>query len=217
MNKTAMIISGGSMNDEFALQCIEKMRPDVIIGVDGGIAFLHRNHIMPAYIIGDFDSAPSEVVSYYEQQTKVSVLRLNPVKDETDTESALRLAMETGAKKVWILGATGTRFDHVWANVQILKIALDSDVEAYILDANNRISLWKNEIVLSVEEQFGTYFSLFPLGGAVEDLTIEGAKYTVAHYKMSPYESRCVSNELIGQDVRIAFPEGIVVLMETKD
>ena len=212
-----MIISGGSINDEFVLDCMKKIAPDVSIGVDRGLSFLYRNQIMPTHIVGDFDSVPFEVLAYYQQETKVPVMRLNPIKDETDTESALSFAVELGAKKVFLLGATGTRLDHVWANVQILKIALDSDVEAYILDSNNRISLWQKEIRLSKENHIGTYFSLFPLGEAVEDISIEGAKYPLSHYRMCSYDSRCVSNELVGQDVRITFPQGIVILMETRD
>jgi len=55
------------------------------------------------------------------------------------------------------------------------------------------------------------------LGEAVTDVTIEGAKYPVSHQSASPYESRFVSNEVQEEEVKIKFPEGVLVLMETRD
>ena len=135
----------------------------------------------------------------------------------TDTEIALRLLIEIGVDRLWILGGTGSRLDHVMSNIQILKIALDHNIKAYLLDECNRISLHKEEITLTEEDSFGTYFSIFPFGGIVEDVSIEGAKYPLSHYQLTPYESRCVSNERAEREIKIRFREGMVLLMETKD
>lgn len=217
MSKRAIIISGGSIDDVFSLQMIEKMQPDFIIGVDSGLSFLYRNQIVPTHIVGDFDSVDSEIITYYKQENIAPIREFNPEKDATDTEIAVNLAVELGVEKLWLLGATGTRLDHVLSNIQILKIALDNGMQAYILDPCNRISLWEKEIVLAKKDEFGTYFSIFPFDGVVEDVSIEGAKYPLSHYRMTPYESRCVSNEMLEEDVRITFPKGLVVLMETRD
>lgn len=217
MNKTGVIISGGSINDTFALGMLKEIRPDCIIGVDSGLSFLYRNQVMPTHIVGDFDSVDSNVIAYYKTQTDIPIREFNPVKDATDTEIALHMAIELGIQKLWILGATGTRLDHVLSNIHILKIPYDAGVEAYIVDECNRISLWGTEICLCKSERFGKYFSLFPFGGEVEDVSIEGAKYPLSHYRMSPYESRCVSNEYEDEEVFITFPKGLIVLMETRD
>ena len=94
---------------------------------------------------------------------------------------------------------------------------MDAGVRAWLVDRNNQISLWEEEIRLQRKNCFGAYFSLFPLGGAVEGLSIQGAKYPLSNYTMSPYESRTVSNEYDEEDVCITFSSGIVVLMETRD
>ena len=48
--------------------------------------------------------------------------KYNPEKDYTDTDIALKLAMEycegQAESQIWILGATGTRLDHVLANIR---------------------------------------------------------------------------------------------------
>ena len=217
MNKQAIIISGGTISEAFAMHVLEELHADYIIGVDSGLSFLYHNHIYPTHIVGDFDSVEPEVIAYYKSKVGIPIQEFNPVKDATDTEIALRFAIELGAEKIWILGGTGTRLDHVMSNIQILKIALDAGVEAYLLDECKRISVWEKEITLSKGQSFGTYFSLFPLGEAVPDVTIEGAKYPVSHQSVSPYESRFVSNEVEEQEVKIKFPKGVLVLMETRD
>lgn len=217
MNKTCVIVSGGSINDAFALDMLENIKPDYIIGVDSGLSFLYRNQVMPTHIVGDFDSVDSSVIAYYKTQTDIPIREFNPVKDATDTEIALHMAIELGVQKLWILGATGTRLDHVLSNIHILKIPYDAGVEAYLVDECNRISLRGSTIHLRKAECFGKYFSLFPFGGEVEDVSIKGAKYSLSHYRMSPYESRCVSNEYQDEEVIITFPKGLIVLMETRD
>lgn len=217
MNKRGIIVSGGLIEDAFALQTIRDICPDCLIGVDGGLNFLYRSQVIPTHIVGDFDSVEPSVIAYYREHTEIPIQTFKPEKDATDTELAVRLAIELGVTKLWILGATGTRLDHVMSNIQILKIAVDHGIEAYILDKCNRISLWKKEVRLVKEQSFGTYFSLFPFDGVVDDVSIEGAKYPLSHYRLSNDESRCVSNEMKEQEVKITFPKGIIILMETRD
>ena len=214
MNKKCVIVSGGSVDDSFAMQMIENIKPDCVIGVDSGLNFLYRNQVVPTHIVGDFDSVSPVVIAHYKAQTDIPIRQFNPVKDATDTEIAVRLAVELAVKELYLLGATGTRLDHVMANIQM---ALDQGMKAYILDECNRISVWEKEIRLCESERFGKYFSLFPLGGDAPDVSIEGAKYPLEHYRMSPFESRCVSNEYKDDEVVITFPKGTIVLMETRD
>ena len=217
MSKRCVIVSGGSIEDSFAMEMIEKIKPDSVIGVDSGLNFLYRNQIMPTHIVGDFDSVDPGVIAYYKQETRISIREFNPVKDATDTEIAVRLAIELGASELWILGATGTRLDHVFGNIQILKIALDHGVQARIVDSYNCISLWEKEIRLKEKEAFGEYFSLFPFGKCVSNVSISGAKYPLANYQMTNGESRCISNERVGEEVVITFSDGVMILMETKE
>lgn len=217
MNKKGIIISGGAIDDEFVLQMLKEIQAEYLIGVDRGIEFLYDHQVMPTHIVGDFDSVKAEIVEFYQKETRVPIRKFRPEKDASDTEIALRLAIELGVQKLWIFGGTGTRLDHVMANIQILKIAHDCGVKACLIDACNRISLAEKEVCLPRQESFGDYFSVFPFGGMVEDLSIEGAKYPLSHYKLCPDSSMCVSNEIQDDEVKITFPEGMIILMETRD
>lgn len=217
MSKKAIIISGGTIDDGFALRVLDEIKPQYVIGVDRGLEFLYDNQVMPTHIVGDFDSVEAKTLAFYKGQEDIEIREFDPVKDATDTEIAIRVAVEIGVKELWLLGAIGTRLDHVWGNVQTLRIAHESGVKAYIVDSCNRISLAEKEVCLSKEGAFGTYFSIFPFGGIVEKISIKGAKYPLKDYRLCPYDSRCVSNEIQDDEVKITFPEGMIILMETRD
>ncbi|HJA06277.1 MAG TPA: thiamine diphosphokinase [Candidatus Mediterraneibacter pullicola] len=217
MSKRTVIVSGGMVEKDFALPILKSEDTEFIIGVDSGLKFLYDNEIKPDYIVGDFDSAPRSLVSYYREELNVPVREFNPVKDASDTEIALRLCIGLNRKEIWILGATGNRIDHMWANVQCLQIALDAGADARIVDSHNQIRLLDKGITLKREEAFGKYFSLFPLELPVDDLSITGAKYPLKDHFMKPDDSLCVSNEFAEDEVDISFAFGKVILMETRD
>ena len=58
MSKRTVIVSGGLLEEEFALPILNSEDTEFIIGVDRGLVFLHDHDIKPDYIVGDFDSAP---------------------------------------------------------------------------------------------------------------------------------------------------------------
>ena len=217
MSKCGVIISGGHIEKRFADAFIKMHAPDVIIGADSGLCYLYESKIEPTHIVGDFDSVSKTVIDYYRNLKRIPIRQFDPVKDATDTEIALRYAIELGVKKLWILGATGSRVDHMLANIQILKIALDAEVEAYLVDEWNCIRLIDGDITIRKSDAFGTYFSLFPLGGSVEELSVCGAKYPLQNHTLCPYDSRCVSNQIEEEEVSITFPKGYVVLIESRE
>ncbi|MGC4020011.1 MAG: thiamine diphosphokinase [Muricomes sp.] len=217
MNKRTVIISGGLLEEEFALGILKAEETELIVGVDKGLEFLYQHEILPDYIVGDFDSVSEEVITYYKEETKVPVREFNPVKDASDTEIALRMCLDLHRQHILILGATGSRIDHVWANVQALKLALDAGSDARIIDSHNQIRLLKESFVLRKEEAYGPYFSVFPLGGDVEDFNLNGAKYPLKHHILTAGDSLCVSNQIEEDEVEISFPFGVVILMETRD
>ena len=220
MEKYTVIVSGGMLEEGFAMNILRSEKAEFIIAADSGLLFLYQHQIRPNYIVGDFDSAPRKVVEYYQQETNIPIRRFDPVKDFSDTELALKLCLNLGRKNIIILGGTGSRIDHIWANVQMLKIALDAGVDARLLDSHNRIRLLNKGVVLNKKDAFGSYFSVFPLGGEVEDFSIKGAKYPLHNHTLVPFDSLCVSNEFAEEQVEISFLElekNVVVLMETRD
>ena len=217
MSKKTVIVSGGMLEEEFVLPILKSEETEFIIGVDKGLEFLYEHDIKPDYIVGDFDSVSRELVDYYREELNVPIREFNPGKDASDTEIALRLCLGLNRKSILILGGTGNRIDHLWANVQCLQIALQAGVDARIVDSHNQIRLLDSDITLKKSEAFGPYFSLFPLEMPVDELSIRGAKYPLQNHFLKPSDSLCVSNEFAEDEVTISFVYGKVILMETRD
>lgn len=217
MSKKTVIVSGGMLEEDFVLPILKSEETEFVIGVDKGLEFLYKHEIKPDYIVGDFDSVSRELVDYYREELNVPIREFNPVKDASDTEIAVRLCLGLNRKSILILGGTGNRIDHLWANVQCLQIALQAGVDARIVDSHNQIRLLDSDITLKKSEAFGPYFSLFPLEMPVDELSIRGAKYPLQNHFLKPSDSLCVSNEFAEDEVTISFVYGKVILMETRD
>lgn len=151
------------------------------------------------------------------------MIRLTPMKDDTDTQHALQMALDKGCDCIHIFGATGTRLDHVLGNMQLLGYALRQNAECVMIDPYNRIRLLNKEIVLKKEHQFGKYVSLIPYTPEVTGITLEGFLYPLKDYTMSSfYQEHAtlisgVSNEIVDEKAKIFLESGILVLVEARD
>lgn len=216
----SLIISGGSLDMEFALSYIEKHSFGFMIAADRGMDFFYQQKITPDYVVGDFDSADPEILQYFrnlDEEHRPVILQFQPEKDETDTELAMRIAIERGCDTIHLLGATGNRVDHMLGNLHLLGNAMEKGVECRMVDANNRIRMVCQGIKIRREEQFGKYVSLFPFTPQVRGLTLTGFQYPLEEYTLECYHSLGVSNEIIAKEAEISFREGVLVVMEAKD
>lgn len=220
MSKKAVIVSGGELDEKLTLEILKRQDTGCVIAVDRGLKFLYFHKIVPDYIVGDFDSVSPEIVDYYRVQKNVPVRAHNPVKDASDTELAIRHAMTLGSKELLILGATGGRLDHLWANIQSLMIPFKAGIDAKIIDRQNLVRIiGGGETRLKKSEAYGKYFSVFPIGNEIFGFNISGAKYPLKNHTLTSDNSLCVSNEIAGDAMEavIRFPSGEVILMETRD
>lgn len=212
-----VIISGGHIDDGFAVGWLEKNKYDLMIAADSGMNFLHRNGIVPDIIAGDFDSAKEESVAYFQGLNNVQVMKLNPIKDDTDTEFVIREAIRRGAKEITVLGATGTRLDHVLANVYLLGIGLEESVFIQLVDKHNRIRMINSDLEIGRDEQFGDYVSVLPVKGDAKGVNLEGMKYPLYDANIKCFSSLGVSNEIIDEVAKISLKQGTLLVIESRD
>ena len=214
-----VIISGGRIERDFALSFLENENFEQFIAVDNGLRFCYDNQIKPTWIVGDFDTAAPELVEYYQTQTDIPIRRFNPVKDSTDSQIAIELALELGSSEITLLGGTGTRMDHVLGNIQSLMLAKKKGVSCVILDEYNRIQLIDGETRLKKSEQYGKYVSLLPLTTEVTGVDLTGFKFNLTGHTFTSTGSAGlgVSNEIIEDTAEIRVKSGIFVLIESRD
>ena len=215
----AVIISGGTIVDGFALGFLKKIKPSCIVAADHGLEFCHRNHILPDCIVGDFDSTAPEIIEEYRRRGDIPIYTFNPMKDSTDTDIALNKALELGATELYFMGATGSRLDHVLSNIFNLYMLWQKRIPAWIVDASNLITMpLEKQVTIRRKEQFGKYVSYFPLRGEVKGLTLEGFQYPLKDYTLVQGDGGLsVSNEIVEEEARISCTEGILILVQSRD
>ena len=236
-----VIVTGGNIEYDFALDCLyqegapceifkrennmedgkqhvlrRSNRYDCVIAADKGLEFLDQAGICPDYIVGDFDSGQRQLAEKY-RALGVTVREYNPVKDSTDTEIAMKLAIEMGSTDITVLGATGTRMDHVLGSIRNLSIAMKNGINACILDSHNRIRMMNRSFVIYQQEQYGKYVSLFAHKGPVTGLTLKGFFYPLTNYTMMADDAIGVSNEIVADKAEVDFEEGCLLVVESKD
>lgn len=213
-----LIISGGNIETGFALEILKEPFEE-IIAVDGGLSFCYEYHIMPTRAVGDFDTLPPEILTWYKTHTRLEIREYDPVKDAADTQIAVELAIGLGSSRITILGAMGTRLDHVLGNIQALYLPLEKGIACELLDSHNRIRLLRDNCVIQKKELYGTYFSLIPFTTDVYGVTLKGAKYPLYrhHFTVLGTGSLGVSNEILEEQVEISLEKGILILIESKD
>ncbi len=214
-----LIVSGGYLDSEFACAYMRQYPCELVIAVDSGMEFFYEHGLIPDYIVGDFDSVKTEVLQYFQnmEQKKPVILQFQPEKDETDTELAMRTAIEKGTKRIHLLGATGSRVDHMIGNIHLLGAAMKQRVECFMVDKHNRIRMIERGMVLKQQEQYGNYVSLFPFTPQVRGLTLTGFKYPLNCYTLECYHSLGVSNEIVEEKAEISFDQGVLLVVESKD
>ena len=212
-----LIISGGDINYDFALDFITKIKIDTIIAVDAGLEFVYRNQLQVQCIVGDFDSVQEKVINYYRRQGDIEIDAHQPEKDATDTQIAVEKAIDMGGRNIWILGATGRRLDHFLGNVNCLALAQKAGVCAYIVDEYNCMRMIESGTILQKKEQFGKYVSFLPFGGIVTGVNLEGFKYPLVDHTLICEDGIGISNEIAEEYARITFSSGRVLMVQSRD
>ena len=170
--------------------------------------------------MGDFDTFGLERMEELKKEEGWATDVHKPEKDETDTELAINTAVKLGCDQLVILGATGGRLDHEWSNVHLLKTCLDQNVDACLLDRQNKVFLIAPPgRVFAREEVFGKYVSFIPMTSQVKEITLEGFKYPLKDksFSIGIEAGRMISNELEEKNAELHFAEGILICMETRD
>jgi thiamine pyrophosphokinase len=215
-DKKILIISGGKAEDGLISDLIRKNHYSMIIAADSGLNSADRLNLKLDFIVGDFDSVePAVLQKYKELSTPIETFPTE--KDKSDTQIAIELALMHNPSQIDITAATGSRIDHMLANIHLLMLPMQLGIKACILDINNRIYLKNESFVIKMTEQYGKYISLLPFTEKVRGLTLKGFKYPLDNVILTAGSSLCISNEILDEEARILMTEGILLVMETMD
>lgn len=187
--------------------------PDVkadFIGADKGALFLAKKGIHMKLAIGDFDSVEENDIEKIRTCTD-ELVRLNPVKDDSDSEAAIVAALERGYDEIWLAGATGGRMDHSLVNI---RLAYKYPGKIWLCDDQNLIYMLcpgRHEI----EKDSFPYISFFTEDGA--EITLEGFRYPLKDRELTRNDLYTVSNEIEKDKGTVIVEKGTVLVMQCRD
>jgi len=208
----ALIVSAGDEPSN-ELFFSEYKRADFKIAVDGGSRVFYKHNLLPDLMLGDMDSLDDEIVSFFVSKG-VEIKKYRPEKDLTDTAIAVEYIIKEKFDKAILLGCTGSRFDHQFANVVLLKKMVNNNIEGIIKDSTNDIFLINKSKLLYKDRK---YVSFFALNEMVTGLTLEGFKYPLSSHELSRYDVLCTSNEIIEEWGKVHFLEGELMCICSDD
>ena len=207
MSQICYIIGAG---DNFKDDLFYPDDDDLVIAADGGYKFLKENNIRTDIILGDFDSLDKDTKMIGSQ-----IIKLNPVKDETDTLYAINKGIEKGYTTFHIYGGTGGRTDHTIANIQSLTMLAKKNMQGFLYTENEIITVICNKSLNFNKNKKG-YVSVFSLDNESYGVTETGMKYSLSDYTMSNSYPIGVSNEFIGKDSTISVDNGTLLIIYSR-
>lgn len=211
---SCLIITGGSIDYDWAADWLMDRKYDYVIAADSGLEHAEKLGIKVNYILGDYDSVNPQTLKTYAESTET--VTYPSEKDFTDTHLAVLRAVNYGAELIDLIGATGSRLDHTMTNIFVMKAALDAGVKCAIYDAHNKIYLIDGNVSVKRSEQYGKYISFAPMTEKAV-ISLSGVKYPLENYLLNQGLSICQSNEITAEIAGINVSRGILIVYETGD
>lgn len=184
---------------------------DTVICADGGYALACECGVKPNWVVGDFDSSndPEEIPN---------LIRVKPEKDDTDMELAVAQGIKLGYRNFVIYGALGGRYDHAFANIQLLGRLIEQGISARLVNRQNLIYMIKDRTeTLDRIENF-PYVSLFSFSERCEGITLKNMKYPLSDAVLTNTSAGLgVSNEMLENTAEITVKKGTLLIMRSRD
>ncbi len=186
---------------------IRKIMPltesDYIIAVDQAVSSLYKQRIKINLAVGDFDS-----LSNHSMLLNLNVVRLNAVKDVTDTHQALVEAAKINPDELYLIGGIGgERIEHFIVHTMFF----NEFPQLVIKDDNSTLFLLEKGVHEFSNRDFNTF-----IGYPKAKISLDGFKYNLNEYRLLPYDPLCISNEVSESVGYVHVHEGKVLAIISK-
>lgn len=200
------VIIAGSPDTDVELLKNTISNDDYVICADRGFLYAQQAGILPAIVVGDFDSYDGILPESCE------IITLNPHKDDTDTIHAIDVAFDRGMTDFLIIGGIGGRFDHTFANVTALMYIAQKGGRGELISEKEKI-LFLKKGAYSFDKLNGHTFSVFPFGCQEAVVSYCGAEYPLENGKLSANVPLGVSNVFTENHSTIKISDGNVIIV----
>ncbi|HEX4744970.1 MAG TPA: thiamine diphosphokinase [Candidatus Limnocylindria bacterium] len=185
---------------------------DLLIAADGGALLCSRWDLLPRIVVGDLDSlgvARAEELG----RAGVRIVAYPADKDESDTELAVRSALEAGADEVILVAALGgERLDHELANILLVA---DPRLAGRIgaVRGDTRVSALHSGGTRRLAGAPGDVVTLLPVGDA-SGVTTDGLRYALRGEALRAGAARGLSNVVERAGASVTVTEGTLIVIE---
>ncbi len=194
------IVGAGDFNDPF-----EPRYDDLVIAADGGYDALKSHGIRCDLLIGDLDSID-------EVPADIKTVRHPVEKDETDMHLAFLAGYERGYREFIILGGSGGRADHTFANYCLLYNMELKRCKGVMISEQVHTRIIKNKKV-SFYSTAGSSISVFAFDGAAHGVSVRGGKYTAEDVTLESSFPLGVSNSFTGLPIEVEVRDGALLII----
>lgn len=192
----------------------------IVIAADGGARHADGLGLRLDLWVGDGDSLDEEALEAL-RSVGVPAIRVAAAKDESDTELAIRAALDRGADDLVILGALGgLRVDHALANIGLLALPALRRVSVALLHPTARLTLVSAPgtdgapVQRPLPGPVGGLVSLLPQGDGVTGVTTRGLAYPLADEPLPAGPARGLSNVRLSADAGVTVRSGRLLVVE---
>ena len=210
MPDTVVVVIGGSPP---CSGVVDRLATDrFVIAADSGLDHALALGLAVDAVVGDLDSVSAEALAKAEADG-IPIDRHPTAKDATDTELALRTALERGADHIVVVAGGGDRLDHALSS--LLGVA-------HPTLAGRRVEAWFGPAWLRVlhgpehtdlDGPADTIVTLLPVHGPAHGVVTAGLRYPLRSETLHPGSSRGVSNEPLGGPARVSLTGGALFVI----
>ncbi len=210
MSRT-VIIANGHLADSSATR--RHIRDgDRIICADGGTTHAVAMGLVPDVVVGDLDSLAPDLRAYLE--TIGVHFEVYPVvKDKTDLELALRLAIAEGADEVILLATLGGRLDQSLANLLLLAQPEWADARVRVIEGDEVAWIVRGGQDTTITGEIGDTLSLIPITYQVTGVCLDGVQWPLHDATLHLGDTLTVSNTLSAPAAHLQIEAGLAVIV----
>ena len=207
-----LIITNGNIESTDYLAELA-LKHNNIICADGAVRYLRRIQRFPTIVLGDLDSIDKSDLSWVKDNG-VPVVTFDVKKDYTDTELAIRYAIEQGAKRITLTGALGGRIDHSLGNIYLLVLMNQLNCNGVIIEQKQDIHLIMNQS--EFHWNVGETISFVPISTKVEGVTLHGFEYALDEETLYLGHTRSISNVVAVENQMVMVENGMLLAIRNK-
>lgn len=204
-----VIMSNGSIGPaDFYLKTIRQ--DDYLVCADGGANAALGLELVPDLVVGDMDSIDASVRAELVARGGTEFRVAPRDKDESDTELALRAALELEPSEILLTAVLGGRIDHAISNIHLLASVPDH-IECAIVEPDQSIRLVRRN--LDLVGRTGDVVSIVAVGGDAGGVTLTGFQYPLQGATLRQASTLGISNVVCGEKARVSVTEGMLLVI----